>query len=194
MKTSAEMTILPKLPIINIGAIFLIVVLSCASFSYHVFAFVSPDAALIGYSESTIQVFPTPPVYYEPDSYCDMPRVYGTELLVRDVAGRIITETTTGSQVQLEATVTNYCDGIERMLVIFEVRDPNDVTNYLTWQDGTINSSDQVVIGSSWIAPNVPGEYTVRLFNMPPLSSPMILSQVMIYKLVVIAPADDFNS
>jgi hypothetical protein len=149
---------------------------------------------LIGFSESTVQVFPPLPVYYEPEGYCDIPRVYATELVVKDMAGNVIAETMAGSQVQLEATMTNYCSSTERMLVIFEVRDPHEVTNYLGWQDGTISPADQVTVASSWTAPNVAGEYTVRLFSMPPLSSPMILSQVMIYKLIVVPSSGDYNS
>lgn len=142
---------------------------------------------LIGYSESQITVLPvqtddntTPcaPVY----------DIYMKDLLVRDLKGNLITETTVGSQVAIEATVVNDCANQDKhtLLVLFEVRDRRDFTIYLTWYNSTINSNQVVEVGASWVVPDVPGEYAVRGFYVSCLNCPMILSNVHEYKLIVL--------
>lgn len=113
---------------------------------------------LIGYSESKLTVFESQ----------DTNRLFDidlTELTVQDSKGNIIHETSAGSQVMLQAGIASYRSiGSEPVYAIFEVRDPDGMTDYAAWQITTIDSAEQITVNSSWVAPDRPGEYEVRVF------------------------------
>ncbi len=144
---------------------------------------------LIGYSESAVVTVLTE----EQAAACGFGWVSPKSLLVRDHAGNVLTQTTTGSQVVLEVEVASKCVLDKSAMIILEVRGPDDdVTNYLTWQEVTINSKGRLVATSSWVAPEQAGEYQVRAFSFSHLSlqNPMVLQSVLTYKLTVLLPAN----
>jgi hypothetical protein len=122
---------------------------------------VSPSRGdVIAYSESQIMVVPlSEDSESEADAICEFKRIYMQDLLVRDLKGKVITETTVGSQVMIEAAVVNGCENQDNhmLVALFEVRDSRDLTIYLTWYNSTINSNQTVEVGASWVAPEVPG-------------------------------------
>lgn len=142
------------------------------------------SASVISQSKSTITVLPTD----TPKIDCESSGVLLHDLLVRNLQGEIIKETVRGSQVVLEATVTNYCDNLDNQLSItlFEVRDSNGLAIYLTWRNEMISSSQERPLGSSWLAYAEPGDYTVRAFHISNLHSTQVLSDVKRYELKVL--------
>lgn len=139
---------------------------------------------LIGYNESKLTVF---------EEQTDRPFAIDlTELAVRDSEGNIIHETTAGSQGTLQAGIASYRSvGSEPVYAIFEVRDPDDITDYLTLQNTTINSAEQMTVTSSWVAPDRPGEYTIRAFAIACIQCPAALARVLTYELTVIPASPD---
>lgn len=117
---------------------------------------------------------------------CDFAHPYLKEILVRDLNGNIITQTTAGSQVVIEAIVNNDCQRDWPPWALIEVRDEAGVTNYISWQVGTPELHKQTIIDNSWVAPDVPGKYEVRGFGIGCLQCPMILSNVFTYELTVL--------
>ena len=167
--------------VVAIGILVVMVSLATVADDLHA----AGEVGRFGYSESQITVLPEEGADY---NFCTSNGVDLAKLLVRDMNGHVITQTTAGSQVMLEAAVVNYCDNRdnEPLLVVFEVRNPDQTTNYLAWQNGTIGASQQTVAGSSWVAPDATGEYTVRALYIPCLQCPMVLNPVLQYKLMVL--------
>lgn len=140
------------------------------------------QGSLIGYNESTITV-----VDRQHESNCL--NVEFTELTVRDSSGNAIRETAAGSQVILQAGVASCNSESQSVIVLFEVRDPDSLTNYVSWQNATVGSSGQITVNSSWIAPDRPGDYDVKSFAITCLNCPMALNPVLTYKLTVLPAA-----
>ena len=138
--------------------------------------------------ETVIQVLPAgQSSESEIDTPCDNYDGYMKDLLVRDMQDNVITETTVGSQVMIEANVVNNCENEDKaLLALFEVRNSDGITIYLSWQNGIISSNQQMPVGASWIAPDAPGEYDVRGFGITCLACPQILSNILTYKLTVL--------
>jgi hypothetical protein len=153
-------------------------------------------AELMGYNETTIHVVSADQNTL-PDSgeFCQAYGIYSKDLLVRDMQGNVITKTKVGSQVMFESTVVNSCIDQDNALSItlFEVRDANDITIYLTWQDTTIDSRTNDTRGASWVAPEVPGEYTVRSFHISCLQCTGLIHDIQEYPLTVSA-SENCNS
>jgi hypothetical protein len=167
----------------SIAVVSILTMLSLTSFEY-----ANGSILPMGYNHSYIQVLPAGQTTEDQNAAtCDFSKVYMQDLLVRNMQGDIITETQVGSQVVIEASAVNGCQFEDKpLLVLFEVRNSDGITGYLSWQNGTISSNQQVVVGSSWVAPDVPGEYEVRGFYVGCLACPMILSNVHTYKLTVL--------
>jgi hypothetical protein len=123
------------------------------------------------------------------DTPCSFNDVQFTSLLIRDMQGNVITETTANSQVMFEASVT-HCNNLndEPLLIAFEVRssDENESTGYFATQTRNANSDEQIVIGSSWLTPNAPGEYKVIAFYMPCFSCRFFLNEVLQYNFTLL--------
>ena len=135
------------------------------------------DAAILStVAETTISV----------KEACDGP-VIDPDVVVKDQAGNIITETTVGTQVSIEGSVTmdcfQYAD--DSQTIIFEVRYEQDITTYLAWQMLSEDSGGQITAGVSW-TPDKPGKYEVRFFPIVCLSCPMVLSNVVTYEITVV--------
>jgi hypothetical protein len=173
-------------PVAIIGFLVVVIMMASLATAADNLQAAAGEVGRFGYSESQITVLPKESADY--DDLCTNNEVDLAKLLVRDMSSNVITQTTVGSQVMLEATVVNNCDNRdnEPLLVIFEVRDPDGITGYLAWQNGTIGASQQTVAGSSWVAPYVPGEYTVRAHYIACLSCPMVLNPVLQYRLTVL--------
>jgi hypothetical protein len=60
---------------------------------------------------------------------------------------------------------------------ITEIRDANDLTVQLTLNSGIVNSSSLVQVGAAW-APEVQGDYSLRVFAISDLNNPRILSPI----------------
>lgn len=120
---------------------------------------------------------------------CSFSDVQMTSLLVRDMQGNVVTETTASSQVMIEANVT-HCNDLnsEPLLIAFEVRSADGVqsTTYFTSQTRTANSNEQILVGSLWLAPNEPGEYTAIAFYLPCFSCRFFLNEVLQYNFTVL--------
>jgi hypothetical protein len=133
-------------------------------------------------SETIIHVLPE-------KTACSFNDVQLTSLLVKDMQGNEITQTTVNSQVMLEANVT-HCNDLndEPLLIAFEVRtaDENESTTYFASQTLDARSNEQINIGSSWLAPNAPGEYKVIAFYMPCFSCRFFLNEALQYNLTVL--------
>lgn len=117
---------------------------------------------------------------------CNGP-VVDPEVVVKDLAGNIITETYVGAQVSIEGTVLFDCVDFaneDQRITLFEVRTKEGITTFIAWQ--VIEYTDgRVVAGQSW-TPDKPGEYEVRLFSPVCLNCPMVLSNVVAYEITVI--------
>lgn len=165
----------------------IVTMLCLASLTNSVLGF-SPDN-VIGYNESIIQVV-SESQYSLPDSgeYCQAYGIGTKDLLVRDLKGNVITETTAGSQVMLETTIVNSCIDQDNALsmTLFEVRDSREITIYLTWQNNTINSKTSSITGASWVTPYVPGEYLVRSFHITCLNCTGLIHDIQEYNLTVL--------
>lgn len=160
-------------------------------FSLANFASGATPQAISEIKETVIHVLPAGSGENESNTPCDpISDVYMKDLLVRDLRGNAITETKVGSQVVIEANVVNNCENDNKpLLALFEVRNSDGITVYLSWQNGIISSNQQTIVGSSWVATDAPGEYDVRGFGIGCLNCPQILSNILTYKLTVL-PAD----
>lgn len=121
-----------------------LLVLSLAGFASSAYALQSMWGEVIGYNESTVTVVADKQSQETSASAtCRFDDVKANSLLVRNQSGNVITQTTTGSQVVLEVTYESKCIlDKEPVLAIFEVRDSNGITNYVAWQNMTINSNE----------------------------------------------------
>jgi hypothetical protein len=119
---------------------------------------------VLGQSQSTIKVWPAD----TPVIDCEANGVLLHDLVVRDLQGNVVRETGRSSHIILESTVTNYCSDLDNQLsmTLFEIRDSKGLTVYLTWQNSTIDSNQERVIGSSWLADVEPGSYVARAFHI----------------------------
>jgi hypothetical protein len=107
-------------------------------------------------------------------------------VVVKDQAGNIITQTEVGTQVLIEATVNLDCNTTdEQLTAIVEVRNADGMTTYLAFQIVSINSSQKIIIGSSWM-PDKSGDYDVRFFPITCLRCPMVIHPVVTYKIAVV--------
>jgi len=160
-------------------------------FSLPNFASGATPPAISEIKETVIQVLPAGSGENESNKPCEpIYDVYLKDLFVRDMQSNVITETTVGSQVVIEANVVNNCENEDKpLLALFEVRNSDGITVYLSWQNSTIGSNQQTIVGSSWVATDAPGEYDVRGFGIGCLNCPQILSNILTYKLTVL-PAD----
>lgn len=116
---------------------------------------------------------------------CNGP-VIDAEVVVKDQAGNVITETTVGTQVSIEGTVSMACidHHEDSRITLFEVRTKEGITTFLAWQTISEYSDGQIIISQSW-TPDKPGEYEVRLFSPVCLRCPMVLSNVVTYEITV---------
>ncbi|MGI0020049.1 MAG: hypothetical protein ACREAY_06235 [Nitrososphaera sp.] len=139
----------------------------------------SAYAESIRYSESKVTV-------KNRETFCQDSRVQAERLVVGDMAGKSIKWLAAGSQALLQATIDNNCSIDDYpVTIIFEVRDFNGMTSYLTIQQIRLSPATQMfTVSSSW-TPENPGEYTVRVFSMACPTCLGILSQVMSYDVSV---------
>lgn len=134
---------------------------------------------LIGYSESKLTVFQS----QDTDRLFDIDL---TELTVRDSHGSVVKHVTTGSQVMLQASIVSYRSiGSEPVYAVFEVRDPDSATDYAAWQITTIGSAEQITVNTSWVAPDRPGEYEVRVFIITCPNCLGVVHPILNYRLIV---------
>ena len=93
-------------------------------FSLANFASGATPQAISEIKETVIQVLPAGSGENESNTPCDpISDVYMKDLLVKDMQGNVITETTVGSQVVIEANVVNNCESEDKpLLALFEVR------------------------------------------------------------------------
>jgi hypothetical protein len=134
-------------------------------------------AELLGYSKSQITIG-------ERQIYCTQDKIEA-ELVVKDLDGNVITQTAAGSEVSMEATLNLDCNISDNpLMMLFEVRDSDGMTKYLTYQQMPVHSMRQVVTSSSWVT-DKPGEYEVRFFHITCLACPMVLASVEQYKITV---------
>lgn len=154
--------------------------------SFNAFALQSQRGGLIGYNESTVTVVDKQSLGAV--AACGNDDVRGKSLLVRDQTGNAVKQTPAGSQVALQVTYENKCVDSQPSIVILEVRDPSGITNYLAWQNVTMDSGGQATVESSWVAPEKTGYYEVRAFSFALLSlqSSGVLHPVLTYRLEVL--------
>lgn len=63
-------------------------------------------------------------------------------------------------------------------MAIFEIRDSNGLTVYLTWQSDAMSAAGgQANISASWIADGI-GVYEIRTFSLSNFTNPIILDVV----------------
>lgn len=110
-------------------------------------------------------------IFYGPDLVSSLP------VRFLDLNGTITTELRKGEQVEIGATLVNFGAWQQNATAIIEIRDANDTTQFLAWQNASLRSENQTDIGVSWM-PVSPGVYTVRIFTISDLENPQILSGV----------------
>ena len=117
---------------------------------------------------------------------CNGP-VIDAEVVVKDQAGNVIKQTTVGTQVLIEGTVSMECvdHPDASRITLFEIRTKEGITTYLAWQKFPIYTSGQMAAGLSW-TPDEPGEYEVRLFPVFCLNCPMVPSKIVTYEITVV--------
>lgn len=79
------------------------------------------------------------------------------------------------SQVMLSTTISNPQSARQPFITLFEVRDSNQVTVFLSWVSGTIPPGEQFDLGVMW-QPQTTGSYNVRTYAVTDLKNPQILS------------------
>jgi hypothetical protein len=103
---------------------------------------------------------------------------------VHDLDGNLLDQTTVGRQVILSKTFENEKNVSQPYVAIFEVRDPDGLTVYLTWQTGIMAAGGQANVGASWIAEGA-GEHHIRTFLLSSLTSPEALDIIWESSIVV---------
>lgn len=117
-------------------------------------------AEITRYTESKVTV-------NERETFCQDSTVQAEKLAVSDMTGKSIKQTAAGSQLLMQATIENAC-GIDDypVSIIFEVRNSDGMTSYLTIQQVRLSpETETFTVGSSWTAED-PGEYAVRVFSI----------------------------
>jgi len=96
---------------------------------------------------------------------------------VYDLSGNLLDQITAGQQVILSKSFVDNRNVPQPFVAIFEIRDSNGFTAYLTWQRGTTAESSQVNVSASWTAEDI-GVYEVRTFFLSDLTNPVFLDVV----------------
>lgn len=96
---------------------------------------------------------------------------------VHDLRGNLLDQITAGQQVILSKSFVDSRNVPQPFVAIFEIRDSNGFTMYLTWQSGTTATSGQVNVSASWTAEDI-GIYEVRTFFLSDLTNPVVLDEV----------------
>jgi hypothetical protein len=83
---------------------------------------------------------------------------------------------------QVYNQTSRHCEYPETpILIIIEVRNSDDTTDFIGWQSGilkkSIDTPDDYSVGMSWI-PDHPGAYVIRTFVLSELENPRILSDI----------------
>lgn len=89
-----------------------------------------------------------------------------------------------GSQVLLSIVVDNAGTSNAPYVAIMEVRDQDEITTYLQFQRGTLESHSSTELGVSWNADKI-GDYAIRAFLISELANPVVLSPVLESKMTV---------
>lgn len=118
---------------------------------------------IIGYSESTITV-------EDPNerTYCVSNEIEPTDLVAKDLAGNVKKQISADSQFLLQGVVNNNGCPVPDypVLILFEVRDSDDITKYLVYQNVTLSpDQEDITLGVSWVAEEA-DDYTARLFTL----------------------------
>lgn len=101
-----------------------------------------------------------------------------TEPTLLSVSSSKLIEPAAGEQFIIATTITNVCSGDQPFFGIIEVRNSEEVTEYLGWQSGTLEPDGIVEIGVSWV-PEHADNYELRAFAISDLLKPDILSKVL---------------
>lgn len=96
---------------------------------------------------------------------------------VYDLRGNLLDQITAGQQVILSKSFVDSRNVPQPFVAIFEVRDSDGFTVYLTWQSGTTAAGGHVDASASWTAEDI-GVYDVRTFSLSNLTSPVVLDVV----------------
>ena len=97
--------------------------------------------------------------------------------MVHDLDGNLLDQVIVGQQVILSDTFVNERSVSQPYVAIFEVRDSDGFTVYLTWQIGIVTAGGQADAGVSWVANEV-GVHEIRTFILSSLSNPVALAIV----------------
>lgn len=97
---------------------------------------------------------------------------------------RLLSFTTVGQQTVLSTTLFNEHNDTKPFVALIEVRNHQNITVYLSWQSGTIDSNGQAEVDVLWL-PELAGLYEIRTFVISDLDAPQILSRVTISDIVV---------
>ncbi len=85
---------------------------------------------------------------------------------------------TTGQQFIITTVITNCLSSDLNLVVLIEARNSKDVTEYLSWQSGTVKANGEMDVGVSWV-PLQADNYELRVFAISDLSNPLMLSSIM---------------
>lgn len=111
----------------------------------------------------------------QPRYACDDYKITTSDLAMRDlfdVGGGV----KAGTMKVVTVNVTNNDKEIAVPAVILvEIRDSDDITQFLGFQITTLRSNSTIQIGMSW-EPKFPGEYQMRSFVISDFENPQVLS------------------
>jgi peptidoglycan/xylan/chitin deacetylase (PgdA/CDA1 family) len=94
-----------------------------------------------------------------------------------------------GQQVSISATFKNFQNNPQNYVYISEI-EKDGLTFHIDWQPGQVNAGQTDTVSRSWIAPQEPGNYVIKVFVWDKLNqSPMPLSEVGMSTISVVVPS-----
>jgi len=102
------------------------------------------------------------------------------DIRIEDVNANVVDFVGPGKQILLATDLQNNLGDDQPFIVFTEVRNSNDVTVFLAWQGGTLQSNGKYEGGLSW-TPEIDDNYEVRSFLIDDFDDPTPLSKIGSY-------------
>ena len=115
--------------------------------------------------------------------------VLATSILLLSMATAHAAEISTftskvGQLKKITFTLTKNAGKPEGLVYIFQVKNPDETVDQLSWVMGTLQAGQEIRPQQSWI-PDKPGEYTVEIFVWGSLDNPTPLGPSLMMKVIV---------
>jgi hypothetical protein len=120
---------------------------------------------LIDFNESKVVVRP---IVEEDIPSCTYQEVQLTELLVKRISQDhlAVKQIMPGSPVLIQTKIVDNCNDVKDypITIFFEVRDSDGITNFVAWQQTSLNPGQKAITSTTWTAPDKAGDYSIRSF------------------------------